>query len=756
MIGDEGRYHFNRLLQRARTLKTIDSVLISLSFSVVVISLMKIVLPSTISVVIGILAAVCYLAYRTIKRLTWTYPAESLIANLHNQFHNFEESVDLIAFENVSLTKIQQLQREKIQRQFLSSMPDIKISSRWLRSLGLLMAAIGVLYTSNLIVEQNKSSARDKQRLSKPTLMPTILKTELPESIKSLTIKIQPPAYAKKENYSSENANLTIQEGSNVEWSILFSDTVSDAKIILAGQEDKIRSVRQSSNKFTAHATLAVSSFYQIQWTNRHGRTKSSDFYKIEIIRDQHPLVAITNMGQSVDLTVNDKLMIDVKAQLSDDYGLSDSYIIATVSKGSGESVKFREEKLIFTSPKEIAGKSVSASRSLDLLKLGMEPGDELYLYAEALDNKTPVANRTRTETFFITLRDTASQVLSIEGGLGVDLMPDYFRSQRQIIIDTEKLLKDKNKLVKKEFNSTSNELGYDQKVLRLKYGEFLGEEFETRIGDAAPVNGEESVDDIAKKYTHVHDTENEHNLVEDKKAKSAHDQTEEAGDKTKSLTDAYKHEHDDAEEATFFNQSIRSKLKAALTEMWDAELYLRLYQPEKSLPYQYKALKLLKEVSNDSRIYVHRTGFDPPPIKEEKRLTGDLAEIKTTREKQNNLQAEVYPAIRIALHLAQNKLSTADYIISPADKKILHDAGIELAQLALEKPGTFLSALSLLKSLNEDELTNQKIRSSLMEIQKAFWTAIPNAKATPTAELKPAHAIDRTFIKTLDALNNE
>jgi hypothetical protein len=97
-------------------------------------------------------------------------------------------------------------------------------------------------------------------------------------------------------------------------------------------------------------------------------------------------------------------------------------------------------------------------------VKLGLEPGDELYFYVEALDNKTPLANRARTETFFIALQDTASQQLSVEGGLGVDLMPEYFRSQRQIIIDSEKLLGDRKNISKHEFNSRSNELGYDQK----------------------------------------------------------------------------------------------------------------------------------------------------------------------------------------------------------------------------------------------------------------------------------------------------
>ena len=69
---------------------------------------------------------------------------------------------------------------------------------------------------------------------------------------------------------------------------------------------------------------------------------------------------------------------------------------------------------------------------------------------------------------------------------MAVNRMPEYFRSQRQIIIDTEKLIAKRKKLAAKEFNSTSNEIGFDQKVLRLRYGQFMGEEFETNIGGGA------------------------------------------------------------------------------------------------------------------------------------------------------------------------------------------------------------------------------------------------------------------------------
>ncbi|MEZ4904628.1 MAG: hypothetical protein R2822_24210 [Spirosomataceae bacterium] len=47
---------------------------------------------------------------------------------------------------------------------------------------------------------------------------------------------------------------------------------------------------------------------------------------------------------------------------------------------------------------------------------------------------------------------------------MAMNILPEYFRSQRQIIIDTEKLLAKQKKMRCQEFNSTSNEIGFDQK----------------------------------------------------------------------------------------------------------------------------------------------------------------------------------------------------------------------------------------------------------------------------------------------------
>ena len=187
---------------------------------------------------------------------------------------------------------------------------------------------------------------------------------------------------------------------------------------------------------------------------------------------------------------------------------------------------------------------------------------------------------------------------------------------------------------------------------------------------------------------------------------------------------------------------------------MWDAELYLRLYQLEKSLPYQYQALKLLKEISQDSRIYVHRTGFDPPPLKEEKRLTGELKEIKNSTGEEKNDHAEKYPKIRAALTAIEKLLQKDSLMLSQTEKDILTKAGQELGQIELKKPGAYLKTLSLLSSVIHDEARSIKKKNSLLKIRESFWKVLPQETMTPQSRSAATHDLDLQFLKNLERSN--
>ena len=329
--------------------------------------------------------------------------------------------------------------------------------------------------------------------------------------------------------------------------------------------------------------------------------------------------------------------------------------------------------------------------------------------------------------------------------GLGVDVLPEYFRSQRQIIIDTEKLLSEKKSFSKESFNNRSNNLAHDQKLLRLRYGEFLGEEFESNIGPQSAAEPGDNEGDIVEKFGHAHDGNNEHNLVED-----GHAHTSEQPAKDSNPLSELVHSHDNEEEATFFTQSIKAKLKAAITIMWDAELHLRLYEPQKSLPYQYKALQLLKEISQQSRIYVHRTGFDPPPLKEDKRLTGDLAEIPSGTVTREVIRADNYTSVRNAVAVIE-KLRLDSIPVSSADKLMLTEAGKMLAKIEMEQPGRYLKSLSVMQSLLQNEINVDQRQKSLTEIRRSLWQILPNEVKSPQQTKVTLHALDLQLARKIE-----
>lgn len=676
---------------------------------------------------------------------------------INQHYPQLEESADLLLAQEMDLTPLQQLQRQIVLRRFENLAGQIRLPHKLMQaSFTLVIAAVLYVGLSSFVERKDVSTDNQPIKSSKEQLV-----TKLPASIKKVSISIAPPSYTNLPKRVVTDVNLEVVEGSQIQWNIQFDGNVQHA-FLLFSDNDSI-ALKQVNNDYVGGRNFNRSGFYQIGWREVGEAVRYSDYYKIEVTRDYPPVITLNDVQQFIVLTLNDKLTVNVNALLTDDYALTEAHIIATVSKGSGESVKFREEKLLFNTPEKITGKQVRAHRLIDLKKLGLEPGDELYYYIEAIDNKNPTPNRSRTDTYFVSLQDTTSDVSFSDGGLGVDLMPEYFRSQRQIIIDSEKLLAEKKKTSKQDFNSRSNELGYDQKVLRLRYGQFLGEEFESGIGLQQGFAAEDDDHDhdeeenITEKYGHVHDKENEHNHVQAKATtpQPKHQHNHDDPDKEENPLDAFLHAHDSDEEATFFIQSIKVKLKAAIVVMWDAELHLRLYDPEKSLPYQYKALNLLKEISQDSRIYVHRVGFDPPPLKEEKRLTGDLSELRNSTYQYERLKQSNYPFIKAALSVIQQKINDPQSGFSASDKQLFLKAGQELSMVALQNP-QYIEQLSLVKALAENELVAAERNLILIKLQKAFWEILPLAPRSAGKETSARHSLDQQFIKNLEALRNQ
>jgi len=255
--------------------------------------------------------------------------------------------------------------------------------------------------------------------------------------------------------------------------------------------------------------------------------------------------------------------------------------------------------------------------------------------------------------------------------------------------------------------------------------------------------HSEDEEEDPLAEYTHDHDGDNEHNLVDED---HEHDDHDDENDSQNPLA-AYTHNHEDSEMATLFEESLRSKLLRAMNEMWDAELYLRLYQPETSLPYQYRALKLIQEIKNSARIYVHRIGFDPPPIKEDKRLTGKLEGIKSYTKNEFIDAQDDYVFMKEAV-LQLEAIINSNTEITKKDRLIFEYAGNELAELAIQYPGLHLKTLQDLKQLT---VFGENSLELCTQAQKGLLEAIPEQLPNATKPKTSINDIDQLLLKALE-----
>ena len=501
-----------------------------------------------------------------------------------------------------------------------------------------------------------------------------------------LEVEVEPPAYTKRPPRRQLSLDVTAEEGATVRWRL---PDVSQAAELVFADGDRL-----------VFATDAVSAVVQVEASeNRvyHLATMGgedeirSSYARLEVVPDLPPRLEILAPETRVTTLSATAGEIALTLEAEDDYGLEALEMVTTLAKGSGELVEFREQRAPIRLQEDASGTRYQSM--IDFGAAELEAGSELYFYVEARDNRPARPNVSRTPTYILRLPGEELATSDLDGGLPVVLPPEYFRSQRQIILDTEALIAAKPELSSTEFAQRSESLGFDQRALRMRYGILLGEEFES----GRPIEADEE---------HA-DHDDEESPIE-------------------GLPAELFHLHDSAEIATFFTNEIRTQLKRVLAEMWDAEGELRFHRPPEALPYEYRALELLKDLQQRSRLYVQKVGFETPPLEPETmRLTGELDDIGTRHRTVEPAALDPLAAAVKELSAALNRGLGVEEQVTTESTTIVRS---HLARQAVDDPEV-LPALEALDRWARGETLRLTDRQSLAH---ALWRLTPPDDAGP------------------------
>ncbi|GAB3907991.1 hypothetical protein [Mucilaginibacter boryungensis] len=698
-MAEQGAHKINSLKQRYIGYQILADVVLSLAIALLLLAIAN--YRAAVSPWWGLLAFVVILIVLLFIHKPWQITPISVTTFLNQHYPELEESAELSLKREGELSLLQRLQLAKVESALTTIPATPRPFIRKAKDAGRILLISLVI--SAFIPRIRTTIFADPI----PPLSELNSKAEkvLPQ-ISELKLTIHPPAYTGKAAREQDKFTILAEEGSTAQWHISTTIAVKQMSLLF-NDHDRIALIPGADKtSWTAQRSIDKPGFYQVIIDG-----KASDLYQIETIKDNAPQIHIKTPKQYIYIDAGEKPLVNLTTTVTDDYGVSNALIYATVAKGSGEGVKFKEYQIPFGQSFQSHSAQYSLQHLFDLPKLNMEPGDELYFYIEAQDNHQ---QKSRTDVYTVSIQDTAA-LLSMDGIVnGSNLKPEYFRSQRQIIMDTEKLLKSRDTLGRDKFNSMCGDIGADQKMLRLRYGKFLGEEEESNVGGM----GENAELSKAENFSNA-----------------------------AMILDAMTDKHDNAEDATYFEPAIKAQLKATLTEMWNAELHLRMYKPQEALPFEYKALRLLKDLQQKSRAYVAKTAYKPTPLKMEKRLSGDLSKINQPLNQQEiKPGSDAYETLKNAVQLLEQIKLTRTY--SDADKHLLQLAKQQLSLKASAQPGVYLTAVSAMNRIISNTQPNMQ---DIDLVERAIQRTLPQTAQMPQSKsIAPDMGLSQHYFQNL------
>ncbi|WP_022977281.1 hypothetical protein [Nevskia ramosa] len=456
-----------------------------------------------------------------------------------------------------------------------ASWPRRRLQGLWLIGLALIAFAL-LLPSLRAVLPASELSATSAQPLSGQGTQ-----------LAAIRLAITPPTYTELPSRKIDTLDAKLPAGSQVEW-LLKLDRDADG-VALSFHDGSRLDLARDGELWRGTRVIDSATLYRIELRGAAALADDRG-YRLDVIADQPPAIVVREPAQTLTVIHAAQAEWHLSFEAKDDYGLGDAELSLSLAQGAGDQLKVTEQRIKLEGDGD--GRSRRYRQRLDLAKLGYAQGDDLIVRLTVADRRQPEAQQSVSTSLILRWPADGGSLSEGMEGLVQKVAPAYFRSQRQIIIDSEALLAQHATLSPQRYARDADALGVDQKILRLRYGEFLGEEFE----NGAP-----------------HDDEHQ-------PEKAAPDGLGHAED----VLAEFGHEHNESEAATLMDPETKRLLRDALNEMWQAELQLRQAKPGEALPYEYKALALIKQLQQAERIYLARSGLELPPFDATRRLSGE------------------------------------------------------------------------------------------------------------------------------------
>lgn len=542
-------------------------------------------------IVVLILALAVFLATATIRALR--HDRNWLVQALDRHRPDMEDSAGLL-FKDVDLLgPLERLQQRRLLSRLDEGSPWELVPPWDRRPVAIIAgASLLVIFAALLWRPLNDTAPRlspSAEGIATPLGLPRLV---------AQNMRVVPPAYTGLPARTAGSLDARVPAGSLVEWTLRFDPQPRTPRLAVLGSAAV--PLRREGDLWMVSRLADRSFLYRVEPSP--GRKPMPPLHRVDAVADAPPHVKAISPADTLTMITPGQRSWTPIFSVTDDYGVAASARLRiTLAMGDGENVTFTEREI------PVSGSGALRNRRfaprLDFSRFGFSAGGDMVVQLIVQDNRAPTPHEVRGPSLILRWPGARSADSSGLTGMVNTTLPAYFRSQRQIIIDAQSLLRQRRGLSSDRFLSRSAAIGNDQEILRGRYSQFLGGEQEGEpelpIADADDHGGSDDHD-------HGGQTNAGRTVF---------------GEKEDVLAE-FGHPHDESP-ASSLDPAVRGVLKKAVDEMWQSERELKTGHPDQALPYAERALRFIKEVQQATRIFLSRVGPELPPIDQGRRMTG-------------------------------------------------------------------------------------------------------------------------------------
>ncbi|MFQ5571653.1 MAG: hypothetical protein ACE5G0_18385, partial [Rhodothermales bacterium] len=288
---------------------------------------------------IGIAGGIVWLRRKSID-------AELIAVHLDRTNPTLEESTALLLHAPDTLRLIERIQQRRVFEAFHRLQQPLAVPGKGLLIAGGLLG-LSIVFSGAMALWAPRPLANRTGSHGTPVRLQPVSTDSLtdPVQVETARVTVTPPPYTGQPSSTSDDLHLDVLQHATATWEVTLDQPIVQGRLLFS-DGDTLTMQSDDSRTYRAQRALRYSGFYLLEFVPREGALVRSDYYPITVTEDIPPVLTVVHPESRTVIEPGTPPRVAVKVLADDDYGLDSVRLVATVSKGSGENVKFREQAL--------------------------------------------------------------------------------------------------------------------------------------------------------------------------------------------------------------------------------------------------------------------------------------------------------------------------------------------------------------------------------------------------------------------------